>query len=133
LPQGNGEIILVADDEESIRDITQSVLESGGYKVLLAADGKEAVDAFAGHSSEIALVLTDMVMPNVDGISAVHAIREIRPDIKVIAVTAYIDNVRYVDLLGDVDAVIRKPYSMETLLNTVALILAESPRAKGTP
>ncbi len=127
MPQGNGRIILVVDDSEAIRNITKSVLEANGYKVLLAADGKDAIRVFTEHSNEIALVLTDMVMPEMDGVSAVSAIREIRSDIKAIAITAYVDSAQYVDLLGEVDAIIRKPYEIEMLLSTIDRMLTESP------
>ena len=133
LSQGNGKLILVVDDEEEIRDLTRMILEADGYKVLLAADGNEATSVFAEHSSEIDLVLTDMVMPEVDGISAVDAIRKIRPDVKTIAVTGHVDNVQYVDLLGDVDAVLRKPYKKEILLSTIAQVLTGSPETKNAP
>ncbi len=115
------------DDSEAIRNITKSVLEANGYKVLLAADGKDAIRVFTEHSNEIALVLTDMVMPEMDGVSAVSAIREIRSDIKAIAITAYVDSAQYVDLLGEVDAIIRKPYEIEMLLSTIDRMLTESP------
>lgn len=125
MPQGNGKIILVVDDSDAIRNITKSVLEKGGYRVLLASDGNEAFAIFAERSEEISLVLTDMVMPKMDGTSLVGAIREIRPDVKTIAVTAYIDSMQYVDLLGDVDAVVRKPYEIDMLLSTIDRLLTE--------
>ncbi len=125
MSQGNGETILVVDDEESIRRITKSVLESNGYRVLLATNGDEATSIFAEHVDEIALVLTDMVMPKMDGISAVCAMREIKADVKTIAVTAHVDSAGYVDLLGEVDAIIRKPYDIDNLLNTIERLLAE--------
>jgi two-component system cell cycle sensor histidine kinase/response regulator CckA len=132
LPQGNGRVILVVDDEEGIRNITKSVLEASGYKVFLASNGNEAVKVFSEHLNEIALVLTDMVMPEMDGISAVSAIRELNHDIKTIAVTAHVESAEYVDLLGEVDAVVRKPYDIDMLLQTIDRLLAETSGAEST-
>ena len=67
LPLGNGELILVVDDEDSIREITRSTLETFGYTVLTASDGTEALALYADKKNEIAVVLTDMVMPFMDG------------------------------------------------------------------
>ena len=63
MPRGRGELVLVVDDEESIRSITQQTLEAFGYRVLTADDGAEAVAVFAQHKEEMALVLIDMAMP----------------------------------------------------------------------
>ena len=67
LPQGNGELILVVDDEAAIRDITKTSLESHNYKAITASDGIEAIALYVEHRDEISLVLTDMVMPSMDG------------------------------------------------------------------
>jgi len=69
LPPGNGELILVVDDEAAIRDITKTSLESHNYKAITASDGIEAIALYAEHRDEISLVLTDMVMPSMDGLT----------------------------------------------------------------
>ena len=74
VPRGRGELVLVVDDEESIRSITQQTLEAFGYRVLTASDGAEAVAVFAQHTGETALVLIDMAMPVLDGPTAIHAL-----------------------------------------------------------
>src|SRR6185295_3029803 len=76
LPTGNGELILVVDDEESIREITRGTLETFGYEVLTARDGTEAVGLYADRKNEIALVLTDMMMPFMDGPATIRALRK---------------------------------------------------------
>jgi len=129
LQQVNGKLVLVADDEAALRELTKSTLESHGYKVLLATDGNEAVTVFGQHSDEIDLVLTDMVMPVMDGIMTIQALREIKPDVKIIAISGYIDDARYVDLLGDVDAVMRKPFELHALMKTIDRILASPSEA----
>ena len=130
MPKADAKTILIVDDEDLIRDVTKSILETGGYEVLVASNGKEAISIFAEHSNHIDLVLTDMVMPEMDGISALGVIKKMKSDVKAIAVTAHIDNARYIDLLGDVDAVLRKPFDMDMLLNTIQRVLAETPRLK---
>jgi CheY-like chemotaxis protein len=67
LPLGNGELILVVDDEASIREITKETLEASGYRVLTGNDGTEAIALYATHAQNIALVITDMMMPYMSG------------------------------------------------------------------
>ncbi len=76
LPLGNGELILVVDDEESIREITRGTLETFGYTVLTASDGTEALALYADKKNEIAVVLTDMVMPFMDGPATIRVLRK---------------------------------------------------------
>ena len=65
--RGKGETILLVDDEVSILDITRQTLEAFGYRVIVAEDGAQAIGQYALHRPEIALVLTDMMMPVMDG------------------------------------------------------------------
>ncbi len=116
-PRGDGESILLVDDESSIRKITGSLLESLGYQVFTAADGVEAVQIYAAHGHEIAVVLTDMMMPNMDGPTTVRALRHLNPRVRVIAGSGYLPPAMAADArnLG-VEHFIEKPYSAETLL-----------------
>jgi len=79
------ELVLVFDDEEALLMMTSLALESFGYRVLLAADGAEAIALFSEHRADIAVVVTDMNMPVTDGFSVIRKIREITPDVRVIA------------------------------------------------
>lgn len=81
-PRGNGELLLVVDDDESIRAIAKKTLERFGYRVVIAGNGAEAVAVYAKRSEEIALVLTDMEMPVMDGIATLIALKAINPEIK---------------------------------------------------
>ncbi len=83
--RGHGETILVVDDEQIVREITKVTLEDNGYRVLTANDGVEAVALYARQGESIDLVLTDVVMPRLDGVSAIRAIQLLNPDVKVIA------------------------------------------------
>lgn len=124
LPQGNGELILVVDDEVAIREITRSTLETFGYRVLMAADGAEAVALFAQRRGEIGLVLTDSMMPYMDGPATIQVIRKLSPDIKVILCSGLKSEQKKEDAerVG-AQTFLAKPYTAETLLKTIAEIL----------
>ena len=117
LPKGNGELVLVVDDESSIREITQQTLEAFGYRVIAAADGAEAVALYAMQSQEIAAVLTDMMMPVMDGPATINVIRRINPAAKIIAASG-IDSKDTLNRIGTagVEHFLAKPYTAETLL-----------------
>ena len=119
LPFGNGETIMVVDDESSILDITRQTLESFGYKVITAEDGAEAIAIYALHHSEIAVVLTDMMMPVMDGAALVAAMRRIVPDVKVLIASGQAAKVANVN----VQHVLSKPYSAGLLLRTLSDLL----------
>ena len=84
LPRGNGEIILVVDDEASILTITSQTLQAFGYRVLTATDGTEALAVYVEHKKEIAVVLTDMAMPILDGPATIRALMKINPAVKIV-------------------------------------------------
>jgi CheY-like chemotaxis protein len=85
LSRGNGEMVLVVDDEAPILAITSRTLQAFGYQILTATDGADAVAMYAQHRDEIAVVLTDMVMPVMDGAATIHALMRINPKIKIVA------------------------------------------------
>jgi CheY-like chemotaxis protein len=85
--RGNGELILVVDDEANVRDITATILARHGYRVLSAGDGTEAVALFAPRSNEIRLVITDVNMPHLDGAAFANVVRRINPETKILAVS----------------------------------------------
>ena len=84
-PHGHGELILVVDDEAAVRAITQETLESFGYRVLTAADGTEAVALYAQHQADVTAVFTDMLMPVMDGIATIRVLKQMNPEVKIIA------------------------------------------------
>lgn len=85
MPNGNGEWILIADDEAAVRDLSKVILEEHGYKVLTAEDGAVGVAAYALHRDNIRLIISDMDMPVMNGAAMLRSIRRINPDIRVIA------------------------------------------------
>jgi len=86
---GHGELLMLADDESMVREVMVEILESMGYRVLQAKDGREAAEVFAAHCEEIALVLLDVVMPHDGGVPLAERLRKINPDVPVIFMTGY--------------------------------------------
>ena len=124
LPRGNGELVLVVDDEVTVRQIIKQTLEAFGYRVLVAADGVEASSLFTAHQSEIAVVLTDMMMPVMDGLATIQVLMRMNPHVRIIAASGLgvKDMVAKATRAG-VKHFIPKPYSAETLLQTLAQVL----------
>ena len=124
LPEGHGELILVVDDEESIRQITRGTLETFGYEVLTAADGTEAVALYAQHRERVRVVLTDMMMPFMDGPATIRALQKLDPQVKIIAASGLGGNEKAAEALSaGVKKFLPKPYTAEKLLTTLAEIL----------
>ena len=124
LPRGRGETILVVDDEAAVRQITKQTLEAFGYRVLLAADGSEAVSTYVQHQATIALVLTDMMMPVMDGPATIRVLRRLNPGIRVIGasgIPAGDGAARAVST--EVEHFLPKPYTADTLLTAVRRLL----------
>jgi PAS domain S-box-containing protein len=127
LPRGNGETILVVDDEASILTITSQTLQAFGYRVLTATDGAEAVAVYARNMNEIAAVLTDMMMPVMDGPATIHALMRISPAVKIIAASGLNANGGVAKIAGlGVKHFLTKPYTAGTLLKTMRTLLDES-------
>jgi two-component system, cell cycle sensor histidine kinase and response regulator CckA len=126
LPLGNGELILVVDDEESIREITRGTLETFGYTVLTASDGTEALALYADKKNEIAIVLTDMVMPFMDGPATIRALQRMNPKVRIIAASGLGTGHRAGEgTLEGVSVFLNKPYTAEKLLKTLADVLRQ--------
>jgi PAS domain S-box-containing protein len=121
---GHGETILVVDDEASIREITRTTLEACGYKVEVASDGTEAVAIFAQRKGEISAVITDVMMPFMDGPATIRALRKLDPNVKIIVNSGLEGNGRNLD--SDAlapDAFLSKPYTADELLEALADVL----------
>jgi PAS domain S-box-containing protein len=120
LPVGHGELVLVVDDEEPIRESTRHALERQNYRVLTAADGKEALTAFLPQRDQIRLVLTDMMMPQMGGAALVQALRVINPSLRVIATSGLTEGMGPVEMqaLGIVEA-LPKPCGPKPLLEAI--------------
>ncbi|MEP6922489.1 MAG: PAS domain S-box protein [bacterium] len=126
-PLGNGELILVVDDEESIREITRATLETFGYRVLTAGDGTEALAVYAGKKDEIAVVLTDMMMPFMDGPATIRTLQKMNPQIRIIAASGLTaGNKTGAGTLDGAKMFLSKPYTAEKLLRAISQVLKES-------
>jgi PAS domain S-box-containing protein len=122
--RGHGELILVVDDEAAIREITSSTLEAAGYRVLTVSDGTEAVAVYAQRAGDIKAVITDIVMPQMDGLATIRALRKLNPLVRIIVSTGVGDKDRpEVVLDPTVDATLSKPYTADTLLTTLTEVL----------
>jgi len=116
---GNGECILIVDDDPVVRMSGRSVLESLGYKVMEASDGGEAVQVFSNHRHEINLVILDLVMPRLGGIQAAARMREIDPAVRTIYITSY-EPGKFEKFSPQADEItLRKPYSIKLLSHTI--------------
>lgn len=130
-PSGHGELIMVVDDEEPIRVATRMTLEGNGYRVLTASEGAEALSLFVENRDEVRLVLTDLMMPVMGGVSLINAIHVLEPAVRVIATSGLTDKENHAKLVAvGVDGIISKPCGPAELLKTIAVHLA---KFKSTP
>jgi len=120
LPRGHGEWVLVVDNEEMILEITTAVLEHAGYRVLSASDGKEALARYSRYQDKISLVVTDMVMPLVDGTAVIHELRKLNPAVKILAISGMMEDHKVAALISEARVpFLQKPISCEKLLQTI--------------
>ena len=121
---GGHETILIAEDQAEVRMVAAAVLQRGGYVVLEAANGEEALAIVQGHAGRIHLLLTDVVMPAMSGRELAEAVKTLRPDIRVLYASGYADDaiVRHGVLDADV-AFIQKPFTPNTLSAKVRQVL----------
>jgi signal transduction histidine kinase len=115
IPVGNNELVLVVDDDISIRNMMKAALEVYNYRVLTASEGVEAISVYSKNSAEISVVFVDLMMPLMDGIDTITVLREINPKSKIIALTGLADGR---NLLGnpDVYSILQKPFAIEQML-----------------
>lgn len=124
--------ILVTDDEAAIKDLICEILESSGYTVYAAADGRQAITCL--RLNRIDLLITDLVMPEQEGLETIRLARQIQPDIKVLAMSGGTNvYLRMAGLLG-ASATLRKPFSMDELSSTVEHLVgrATNPHSGGS-
>lgn len=126
MPRGHGELILVIDDEEAVRKSAQQLLELFGYQVVLANNGAEGVAVYAQRAAEIAVVLTDMMMPVMDGPAAIKALREKNPRVEIIAASGLSGSPHFTEAARfGVKHFLSKPYTAAELLKILQEILGE--------
>ena len=124
LLRGHNELVLVVDDEEPIRKLAQRALERYGYRVLLAADGAEALSLYKPRRNEIDVVITDMVMPNMDGLATIKALKSINPEIKIVGSSGLASDGGVTKAMNaGIKHFVPKPYTAETMLNALHEVL----------
>jgi PAS domain S-box-containing protein len=117
IPKGEGELILIADDEISVRDITKASLENYNYQVITASDGIEAIALYAQHKNEISAVLMDMMMPEMDGVTTIRTLQRMNPQVKIIAVSGLATSDKVSAAINNgAKLFLSKPYTSEELL-----------------
>jgi hypothetical protein len=121
---GGDETILLVEDEESVRAIAREALARRGYRVLEAADGPGAMEAARRHAGEIALLLTDVVMPGLNGRELAELLTRERATLKVLFISGYTDDeVLHRGLSSDEVALLAKPFTPDTLCAEVRAVL----------
>lgn len=117
---GNGETILLVDDEEAVKQTVGMILNKCNYNVITASDGAEAIRKYIENMQDIKLVILDIVMPVMDGITAAKALKNYNDDLKIILSTGYEGHKKVDDASKVIDRFIRKPYSSVDLLELVS-------------
>ncbi|MFA5909326.1 MAG: MHYT domain-containing protein [Vicinamibacterales bacterium] len=126
LPRGQGELLLVVDDEAAVRQITGQTLEAFGYRVVLASDGAEAVAVYAMRRHEIAAVIIDIMMPVMDGPAAIQALLGMNPQVRIVVASGLNTTGRVAGVAAaGVSLFLPKPYSADALLKIVRKALQE--------
>lgn len=121
---GNNELILIVEDELLIQQVTQSSLEEYNYKTLIAKDGIEAIALYAERKYEIDLVLIDMMMPLMDGLTLIRTLQKLNPKIKAILTSGLASNSLPAEITEiGVKTFLPKPYTTKELLNTIHRVL----------
>ncbi|MEA5514821.1 PAS domain S-box protein [Nodularia sp. UHCC 0506] len=125
LPTGNGELILVVDNEVAITQITKTTLEIHNYKVLIAQNGIEALTLYTLHQQEISLVLMDMMMSSMSGVTAIRTLQIMNPQVKIIAMSglASAEALAQGTVTG-IQRFLAKPFTADELLNSIHQVIS---------
>jgi PAS domain S-box-containing protein len=128
--KGQGQLVLLVDDEETLRDLGREILKRSGYRVETASGGAEAVEIFRSRAGEVSLVIVDMLMPGMDGAETCRQLRALQPGVPILLSSGFSQE-------GIVEKLLRegpgdflpKPYTMADLTRVVARVLAERKRS----
>jgi nitrogen-specific signal transduction histidine kinase len=120
LPRGGSETILLVEDEESVRRLASLLLERSGYRLLVASSAEEALEMARGYAGQIDLLLTDVVLPGLNGRRLADLLSPERPSMKVVFASGYFDERGILESGSDF---IQKPFNPETLARSVRLAL----------
>lgn len=124
LPEGNGELILVVDDEAPIQEVTKTLLGNYNYKTISARNGVEAISLYTKHQDEISLVLMDIQMPSIDGLMATRVLQQINPSVKIIGTSGFTSDRKLLEVNNiGIEGFLNKPYTLNKLLETIHTVL----------
>ncbi len=128
MPSVSGsETALIIDDEQDILHAMQDALTSHGYKVFAISDAESAINIYKKIFSEIAIVITDIVMPRINGKELISQIKSVNPDVKILAISGYTKYVAPKDEIGEINGFLQKPFESYYLLSVVRRILDAKP------
>ena len=126
------ETVLLAEDEGSLRELIGELLEANGYQVLAAEDPRKAIETAERHGGVIHLLLTDVLMPGMNGRELAQRVRELRPDIRVLYMSGHTeDSIAQSGLVERGALLISKPFTQESLARKVREALGPRPREQG--
>jgi two-component system, cell cycle sensor histidine kinase and response regulator CckA len=121
---GENQVVLLVEDEESVRRLGKTILERAGYQVYAARDGKEALEVITSTSQKIDLLITDVVMPKMSGRQLVEKVQQLIPQVKVLFISGYTDQIfAHTNDLAPGMAFVQKPFSTEEILKKIRLVL----------
>ncbi len=116
--------VLIVDDEETLRELGENILERCGYRTYTAVDGAEAVEVVKKHKDDIVAVLLDLTMPNMDGVAAFSAIKDVKPDMKIVLCSGFSEHEALERFDGrDLDGFVHKPYRIARLRAEIERVL----------
>ncbi len=127
LIKGNGRVILVVDDEIDIREVTSQILAGYDYIPICAKDGEQAIQLYREHQNIIDGVIIDLMMPVMDGFTAISELKKYNANLKILAVSGLIDHKTFSEKSNaNIHGLINKPYSTETLLTKLGEMFSEN-------
>ncbi|NJK65943.1 MAG: response regulator [Microcoleus sp. CSU_2_2] len=125
---GEGELILVVDDEVPIQEITQATLEAHGYKAMTANDGIEAIALYAEHKHEIKVILLDMMMPSLDSVTTIRTLRKLNSQVQIVTMSGLATNESVSKTMNEgAQAFLAKPFTAPELLNLLSRLCGRNP------
>jgi two-component system cell cycle sensor histidine kinase/response regulator CckA len=126
--RGGGELILVVDDEPAVRRLASAILNRNGYRTITAAEGREGMAMFAKQRDEIRLVVSDVMMPLLDGPAMLRELKLMQPGVKSIVITGLGEENRVAEAkAAGADVVLQKPFTADELLKDVKQLLTQAP------
>jgi len=133
--RGNGEMILVIEDEAGVREMVRMLLEFRGYRALVAENGTDGLALYRQHLSSVKAIVTDMRMPTMHGVQVIEGLRLINPNARIVVMSGVIDgNSKFAEEPGRL-AFLPKPMSSAELVNALLSVLADPapPAGASTP